>query len=123
MNVTPEHKFYAVIARNLRRWRTANNMTVADLAEMLEVSKSTYSAWEQGAAMPLHKTHIWLTRTGSSVVDMFVGVDWEVNASDSEKAVRQALKDRLDLLGEVELRFLAKFYNLLDEHHLFLLKD
>ena len=42
----------ANIAKNIRRLRTAQNMTQDQLAQAVHISRSRVSRWETGSAMP-----------------------------------------------------------------------
>lgn len=61
----------------LKNLRKDNNLTQSDIAEMLNVTDATVSAWEVGKAQPNHTMLVELAKHFNVTTDYLIGNDYD----------------------------------------------
>ena len=68
-----------MVADRIKFLREANNLTQADLARQLGITRSSVNAWEQGISVPSTQYVVELARLFNVSVDYLLGVDASAN--------------------------------------------
>ena len=100
----------------LRKYREKMELTQKQLAEVLNIDRSTYSYYETGKSVPPVETLIKLARIFNTTVDNLLGYEHEDGeAVNDDTTVYNKSRENFALLSEEEQSIIMKYRQLSPE--------
>lgn len=102
-----------MVCKRIKLLRETKNMTQKEVAEALDMPKSTYAHYEDGSNEPKISVLIKIADYYNVSVDWLVGAETEEQKSSPPKNKWEALEDYLETLNDSELSIIEAFIEFL----------
>ena len=105
-----------MLSFTLRKYREKMELTQKQLAEVLNIDRSTYSYYETGKSVPPIETLIKLARIVNATVDNLLGYEREENEPvNDDTNIYNKSRENFALLSEDEQAIIMKYRQLSPE--------
>lgn len=105
-----------MLSFTLRKYREKMELTQKQLAEVLNIDRSTYSYYETGKSVPPIETLIKLARIFNTTVDNLLGYEREENEPvNDDTNIYNKSRENFALLSEDEQAIIMKYRQLSPE--------